>query len=436
MMVHFCILVTVTCFAWLSVACPVSGYDSCRPVSQVVCQTVYEPRPVTVYRLMYETILEERQVTSYRPVWETQTRERRYTVARPVMETSTREQRFRVRRPVRETQMRDTSYDRVQYVAETQMREQRVIVNRPVWETRQQERRYVVRKPVTETITQDRHYTTMQPVTTMHTQVVDQGQYVDQSYYQPGPIVRRLRWLQGHRFTDPATGVTRWRGACLYWVPVQRSGRHVVQRAWVPNYVTRQVPQTTYVPKSAVQQVPVQVTRYQDEVVTDTVPVRVCRMEQTEVVQQVPHTVYRQVVERIQQQTPVQVCRWVEEEVVRHLPVTTTRYEYEQRVEQVSVRVCNMVTFQETVRVPRTRAKWVPVTYTRMVPRTVMMRGPRRPSTTDVAGSGQQPATVLGKPAQNPVEGNEDDADQAADDDLGAEKVEDNLDLEKASFGN
>ena len=70
--------------------------DCVQPAYHVQCQTVYEERQVTAYRLVEETVCEQVQVTRKVPVWETEQRERRYTVTRPVTETSVREDRYTV----------------------------------------------------------------------------------------------------------------------------------------------------------------------------------------------------------------------------------------------------------------------------------------------------------------------------------------------------
>jgi hypothetical protein len=121
---------------------------------------------------------------------------------------------------------------------------------------------------------------------------------------------------------------------------------------------------------------PVQVTRYVDEVVCEKVPVKVCKMQQTEEIREVPISVQKPVTERVNYKIPVQTCRWVRQEMVRKVPVTTQRIIYEDRAEQVPVQVCRMVTEVQTVREPRTVATWKPYTTTRCVPRTVVMRVP------------------------------------------------------------
>lgn len=234
----------------------------CEPAYRTVYKTVYEQQAVTAYRLEYETVFEEKQITVQRPVWETEYRERRYTVARPVVETSEREERYTVMRPVWETSYRDCSYDRVRYVTETEMREQRYVVSRPVWEETYREQRRVVRRPVTETVMRNTCQTVYTPVTTMRTEYVDQGAYVDNTVYRPGPVRNRLQWLPGSYAIDPVRGLNYWRRAGFYWVPSARAGTYTVQRQYVPSVVAVQRPQTTYVARPVSTQTPVQVTRY------------------------------------------------------------------------------------------------------------------------------------------------------------------------------
>jgi len=360
----------------LAAAQPAFAQFCCEPSYRVMCQTVYDQQQVTAYRLEYRTEYEDRQVTTYRPVWETEMRERRYRVATPIVETSEREERYTVMEPVWDTEVRDNSYDRVRYVQKTEMREQRYVVQRPVWDTVEQERQYTVRQPVVDTVMQDRTYTKYEPVTTMRTQYVDQGQFVDQTQTTPGATRSRLQWLSRQYYTDPATGIARWQRAGFYWVPIQGRGTVQTQRVWVGNVVAQQVPQVSYQPQTVVEKVPVQVTRYEDRVVTRKVPVQVYRVEQHEEVRQVPHVSYDRVVERVEQQQEVRVCRYQPREVVRKIPVTTHRVEYEERVEQQAVKVCKMVAVEQSVRVPRRVSYWAPVTYTRLMPRTVVMRVP------------------------------------------------------------
>jgi hypothetical protein len=237
----------------------------------------------------------------------------------------------------------------------------------------------MVRRQVIETAEQEQSSTVVEPVTTYQTAYVDQGGFVDQQIVQPGRVRNRMRWVPGGCVTDPVTGASAYARGGLAWVQTPGPARVEVMRVWQPNVVATQIPQTNYVQRIVTQKVPVQVCRYVDEEVVRKVPVQVCRIVEEEQVRRVPVQTVRQVVERVQQQTPVQVCRMVEEEVVRRVPVTTCRMVTEERVEQIPVQVCKMVAVEQTIRVPHVVQKQVPVVYTRQVPRVVCTKVPIEP---------------------------------------------------------
>jgi hypothetical protein len=162
---------------------------------------------------------------------------------------------------------------------------------------------------------------------------------------------------------------------------VQMPATVEVQRAWKPNIVAQQIPQTTYVQRVVVQKVPVQVCRMVNEEVVQKIPYTICRTVQEDQVRKVPVTVCRQVVEHVDNKVPVQVCKMVPEEMVRKIPYTTCKMVNEEHVEQVPVQVCKMVAMEQTVRVPQSVERRVPVTFTYRVPRTVVMRVPVDPCT-------------------------------------------------------
>jgi hypothetical protein len=223
---------------------------------------------------------------------------------------------------------------------------------------------------------QQRMSTAFEPVTTMQTQLVDQGAWVNQWVVVPTAQRTSLQWMRGGAAIDPVTGTSFWRRGGLYWTQPPAVGTLAMQAQYVPNVVAVQQPQTTMVARPVIEQHPVQVTRFVDEVVTQRIPVQVTRMEQHEEIREVPVTVQRPVVERVEQQVPVQTLRWVQQEVVRKVPVTTQRIVHEERVEQVPVQVYRMVQEVQTVQRPRTTATWVPHASVRTVPRTVVMRVP------------------------------------------------------------
>ena len=320
--------------------CPSSACLTC-PTGQtyrIVYQTVYEQRQYTAYRVEYETVCDERQVTTYKPIWETAVRENRYTVARPVMETSQREETY--------------------------------TVQRPVYETAEREERYTVMKPVYETAYRTQCRTVLKPVTTYRTQYVDRGCYREQTVLKPSLPATRLAWQSGTCTVDPVTGRSIYQRPGLYWVQ-KPQGTYEVQKVWCPNVVAQQVAQTSYVPQTVSEQVPVQVCKY--------VPEQVCR------------------------KVPVRVCRMVTEQVTRKVPVTTCRTVYEERVEKVPYQVCRMVAEQRTIRVPRTVEKRIPMTYTCKVPRMVCYRVPLDACGNpigEVSARTSAPATVQPTPAK------------------------------------
>jgi len=271
-----------------------------------------------------QTIYEPQPTTQYRLEYETEYEEREVVTRRPVWKTETRTRILQVATP------------------KTVTRQRSFTVPRAVWETKDQGQQYVVREPVTETHVQDQTYTAYDPVTVMRTQYVDQGQYVNKVEQTPGRVRRRLRFRSRQPYVDAVTGQQKFQRAGLYWVPSQGRGTTRVNRVWMPNVVAQQVPETTYQARQAVRQVQVQRTNLVDKLVKP---------------------------------PPVQVLTWKNEVVNQSYQVTEVQYE--PRTEDYEVRVCECVEVREKVQVPLRRvAKWIPVTVTRMVPRSVVMRVP------------------------------------------------------------
>ena len=371
-----------TAFRFLALTFPVlfaayaPAQDLCVPCERIVNRVVYEEEPFTAFRVEYETVLEQREVTTQRPVYETEMRVRRFRVAKPVTQTETREERYFTLKPVYETEERTREYDQTTWETVTETRQDRVIVQRPVLETQVQERQHVVRRAVQDTVWQDQAYTQMTPVTTYRTQLVDQGGFVDNVNYVPGTTHNHLRWIPRGTSTHLATGETYYRRGGLGWVPTTTPGTYAVSRAYVPNVVAQQVPMTSLMPQTVVQKVPLAVTRYQDEVVTEQVPVTVQRLEQCEEIRETPVTYQRPKTERIVEKIPVQTVRYEREEQVRQVPYTVQRIEYEDREEEYPVQVLRWETETKTIDVPVQQRKVVEYTAYRLVPRVVTMRLP------------------------------------------------------------
>src|SRR6476660_7178214 len=216
---------------------------------RLICQTVYDQRQVVGYRIENETVYQERKVTSYHPVTETQLQERRYMVAKPIYETAEREERYTVMKPVYETQIVDRSYDQVRNVNETSEREERYVVARPVYETAEREQRYMVQRPVMETAERDQYSTVCEPQTTYTTRYADMGGWQEYQVAKPGPVYNQPVCVPGGCSTDPCTGLTTYIAPTTGYQQVQAPATVEVHRAWKPNIVAEQIPQTTYVQK-------------------------------------------------------------------------------------------------------------------------------------------------------------------------------------------
>ncbi|WP_425618821.1 hypothetical protein NA78x_002537 [Anatilimnocola sp. NA78] len=343
---------------------------------RVVYKTIYEQQPVKAFRLVTEQVLDEQEVTVQRPEWVTETRQRKFLVSKPVTETEDREERITVLRPVTETSFREETVDQTTWVTETENRQQRFVVNRPITETQMQQQQFTVRRPVQETVMQDQQFTTFSPVTTFQPQTVEMGGVVNQAFYQPGNVRNRLAWVQRGWLTDPVTGAAVWNRGGLRWVPMQNPGVTTVQPTFVSNPVTTQVPVTTMQPQIVTQRVPLNVTRFVDEVVTQETPIQVTRMQQVEEVRDVPVTVQRPVTQRITRKIPVETTRFEREEIIRPVQVTVQKIVTEEVTEDYNVQVQRINYEVRKVQVPRTVNKWVEYTAYRMVPKTVMMKVP------------------------------------------------------------
>lgn len=394
----------------LTAAGNVNGQDACcfEPSYRLQCETVMEPQTVQRFRLSYETEYVDEQVTSYRPVLKTRTEEREYKVAKPVVETNFREERFTVWKPVIETSYRDETIQQTRYVNETSEREEQYTTYRPVVETQYYQQQYSVQRPVTEmsyvdqqymvqrpvveTQYQAQQYTSMRPVTTMQNQTYDAGGYVAQQVVTPGTVQNGLAYVPNTHATPGPLGIfARVRGSYAV-VPQVTPPTVQTQYSYRPNYITQQVANTSYVPETQTVQVPVQVQRMQQEVVsqrvpvqrtrmetnvvTQNVPVQTTRMVATTEVRKVPFVVQRPITETLTRKVPVQQQKWVTEEQVRKVPVQSTRMVYETRKEPVQVQYYEQEAVVQTVRKPVQKQVYVPYNETVMVPRQVVQKMP------------------------------------------------------------
>jgi hypothetical protein len=339
---------------------------------RIVEKTVYEQKPVTTYRQETQWVTEEQEVTTYEDVWVTEYET--VTSYKPIFETEERYETRIVRKPVWETQTQTSYEDVIEYETVTEDRQEIVLVPKTIRETKFREEQRVERVPVTQTYNQQEAVTTLKPVTTYRAELVDQGGYVDQLAYQPGRVTNRLQWTRPSWNYDPATGANYYQRRGFHWVPNQAPGTYSMQRTYVPNVVAQQVPVTNYVPETVIQQRPVQVTQYVDQVNTYRVPYEEVRTEFEQQIVNQPVTYQRPVTRRIEHQKPVQVLKWIEQEV--QVPVKNQTVTYKPIVEQKPVQVLKRIPQVKKVQVQRPVTQWVKQESMQSVPRIVTMRIP------------------------------------------------------------
>ena len=313
------------------------------------------------YKTVKETVMQEHEVTTYETVWDEETRYATRVVSRQVPETSVRTETVKVQKPVWETVEKETAYDVVRYVPETSEREEVQTVKRPVCEVQEREIVETVKRPVQQTVMQQRQYTVNRAVTSCQTQVRDEGRYVTRYTPEAPREYRRLTWQRGGEYFDPVTGTTRSRLPGLYWTELQGAPQYKAQQVYEQNLVARQVPVTTYVPETVVEDVPVNVTTYQEEQIVRKEQVPVTRYVEEKQVKKIPVTTYKPVTERVVQKTPVKVCRIQTEEQVRQIPVTTYKTVREEIKEPYKVRIARTVPKTVKVQRPVTVYKQVPI---------------------------------------------------------------------------
>lgn len=270
-----------------------------------------------------ETEYKEEEITTYETVWDNVTRYRDKTITRQVPETSIKREKVKVERPVWETVEKETTYDVTRYVPETSTQTRTRTTLRPVVQMRERKIVETVNQPVVETVMTQRSYVVNRPTTTYRTETRDYGGFETQITAVPGRERCCLRWRCGGDYWDPTTGRTRYRLPGLYWTPTQEPTEYRAQKVYRPNLVATQVPVTTYVPQTVVENVPTTRTTFRPVQVERTVsePTTVyVRDAQTEVV---PVTTFKPVTERVVKKTPTRVLRTQTTEEIRETPVTT-----------------------------------------------------------------------------------------------------------------
>lgn len=296
--------------------------DATSCVSNGVCGDVCEPCGAASTTCV-ETEYKEEEVTTYETVWDNVTRYRDKTITRQVPETSIKREKVKVQRPVWETVEKETTYDVTRYVPETSTQTRTRTTLRPV--VQMQERKIVetVNQPVVETVMTQRSYVVNRPTTTYRTETRDYGGYETQITAVPGRERCCLRWRCGGDYWDPTTGRTRYRLPGLYWTPTQEATEYRAQKVYRPNLVATQVPVTTYVPETVVENVPTTRTSFRPVQVERTVSVPTTVYVRDAQTEQVPVTTYKPVTERVVKKTPTRVLRMQTTEEIRETPVTT-----------------------------------------------------------------------------------------------------------------
>jgi hypothetical protein len=352
-------------------------------------RTIYETQKVTTWRDVQETQYRSETTKAYKPVWTTEQRENRYTVLKPVEETSWREERYTVLKPVVKTSYREQLYEETSWETTTEMHDQQVVEQVPVYETSYRDEQVIVRKPVTETQMQTENVTVYKPVTTLETQYVPGTSAVTQWTVGQAPATTNLQWLRpGYNF-DATTGQYVWQRRGLHWVNSPGAAYYAPQTSLVPTMTPQTVQKTALVPETWVQQKPVTVTNYVDEVTSRKVPVQTYKLEQRVTTRKVPVEVQKPVKRYISKKIPFEETEYERQEVVRKVPVVTQRFEREERVEPVEVQVCRWEAVETQQQIPTVVTRRVAVESTQLVPRTVMMQVP-----VDMYGNPLQVATV------------------------------------------
>ncbi len=290
-----------------------------------------------------ETEFKEEEITTYETVWDCETRWRDKTIARQVPETSIKRETVKVERPTWETVEKETTYNVTRYVPETSMQTRTRTTLRPVVQMRERKIVETVEQPVVETVMTQRSYVVNRPTTTYRTETRDYGGYETRITAVPGRERCCLRWRCGGDYYDPSTGRTRYRLPGLYWTPTQEPTEYRARQVYRPNFVSTQVPVTTYVPQTVVENVPTTRTTYRPVQVERTIaePTTVyVRETQTE---QEPVTTYKPVTERVVKKTPTRVLRMQTVEETRETPVTTYKTVTEVVKEPYVARVARQV---------------------------------------------------------------------------------------------
>jgi hypothetical protein len=347
-----------------------------QPAYRLEVEKYYEDQEFTSYKVENETRFEDRIITRNVPRSETIRQTQSYEVRKPITETKVVDETYTVLEPVTRTEYVDQSYYETQYVTETSERAETYTTYRPVVETEYQTQNVVVQKPVTDTYYQNQQYMTYKPVDTTSTATVDNGSYYAQQYYQPGNTRYRPRIVGGGYTTDPRTGQSVWRRGGLGFAPITAQGNAYTALQYQPNYQQVAIPQTTYVPEVVQQSTPFQVQRMESEVVQQQVPVQVQKMQAVQEQRMVPYSVEKPVQRYVEKKVPVTRTEYVPVEHVRQVRLQRQRIVTETATREVPITRNWVDTIEETVRVPVKYSRVVKVPEIRQVMKTRVVRKP------------------------------------------------------------
>ena len=323
--------------------------------------------PVTKTRWVEKKIIETNLETRQKQVIQTEKRQRVTITQKPVTETKYRTEKVTRRKPVTVQKFRERQTKQTTYKTVSGMREETQTVREPVTETEMRTERVTVKKPVTKELIEVQKTTTMKPIVQKETQyAVVPGQQL----YGVLPDVSqrpRLRFLRRGNYTDPATGLTAYRGAGLHWVqpnatvPVGQTPAAIIPQ---------EVESTTFEPEVVETRRPISVTRMVEETVEREVPVVTKKMVERQVTRKVPYEYKMPVDKIIVEKIPYTETVYQEEVTERQVPYTETRMQEVRTVEDYDVEVPRYVT--ETVSKEKPVREWVEEEYQTTVPRTVV----------------------------------------------------------------
>ena len=329
-----------------------------------VKKTINEPvtRRSWVEKEEFETSMETRQ----KQVIQTEKRQRVTITQKPVTETKYRVEKVTQQKPVTVEKFRERRTKQTTYKTVRGFRDETETVREPVTETEMRTERVTVKKPVSKELIEVQRTTTMKPIVKKETQY---NTVPGQAVYGVLPDVSRrprLRLLRRGYYTDPATGLTAYRGGGLHWVQPNAT----VPVGQTPaTVVPTEVESTTFKPEVVEVRRPITVTRMVEETVEREVPVEVKKFVERQVTRKVPYEYQMPVDKIVVEKIPYTETVYQEETTERRVPYTETRNQEVRTVEDYEVEVPRYVT--ETVSKKEPIRRWVEEEHETTVQRTV-----------------------------------------------------------------